>query len=144
MPGHIAIPQETVKDPDKVFYHIAVGVFAPKFDFNDIPPHAFTPVGTGLCVNWDKYCSNAEECLKIKTDRYPEGRDKTTHGVGHFIAGEVRSVEVLDVIHSPSLTNIAHCHIDGIPPNQPKEPFVEMRKLLKRAFKSWDIAPVKE
>lgn len=129
------------EENDKLFYHIPKSLFLPNYDFDDIPPHAFTPVGDSLSTNWEKYCPTAEDCLAIKTETYPNGRTSTTHGVGHFIVKEIKSIEFLDVEYSPSLKNKAHSSILGIPPNKPKEPFVEMRKKLKRIFKYWDIKP---
>ena len=133
-----------ILDADKLFYHIAKGVFkAQNYDFSDIPLHAFTPQGNdGLSVNWDKYCPTPQDCLNIKTEGFPDGRTSLTHGVGHFITKEVREIDFLTVIYSPSLTNKAHSLIQGIPPNYPKEPnnpYNQMRKKLKRIFKSWDI-----
>ena len=53
----------------------------------------------------------------------------------------MRNIPFLEVIYSPSLMNKAHAHIQGIPPNKPREPFNQMRKNLKRIFNSWDICP---
>jgi hypothetical protein len=133
--------KEYIPDKDKLFYHISKGKFAPHYDFDDIPPHAFTPVEDGLSVNWEKYCRTAEECLNIKTERFPDGRTSQTHGVGHFIAGEARKIECLAVEYSPSMQNKAHSLIKGIPPSKPQEPYNQMRKKLKRTFRYWDIRP---
>ncbi len=135
-----------ILDSDKLFYHISKSEFAPFYDFDDIPPAVFSPKGEGLSVNWEKYCPTAQDCLNIKTSTYPNGRTAKTHGVGHFIAGEVRKIEFLTVVYSPSLENkaflnYAHTEIQGIPPKPPKEPYNEMRKKLKRIFKAWDIRP---
>jgi hypothetical protein len=133
---------EEIHDDDKLFYHIPKSLFkAQNYNFDDIPPHAFTPKGDELSVNWEKYCPTAQDCLNIKTESYPNGRTAKTHGVGHFIAGEVRDIEFLTVVYSPSLSNKAHSYIQGIPPNKPKEPYNQMRKKLKRIFKYWDIRP---
>jgi hypothetical protein len=134
--------EEFIPEEDNLFYHIAKGKFAPYYNFDDIPPYAFTPVGNDLSVNWKKYCSTAEECLTIKTENYPNGRNSRTHGVGHFITGEVREIKFLEVFHSPSMSNKAHSLIKGIPPEKPKLPYIEMRKKLKRIFKAWDIRPI--
>jgi hypothetical protein len=134
--------KEFILDEDILFYHIAKGKFAPYYNFDDIPPSAFDPIGNGLSVNWEKYCSTAEECLNIKTEKYPNGKTHRTHGIGHFIAGEIREIKSLDVLHSPSISNKAHSLIKGIPPKEPKPPYNEMRKKLKRIFKAWDIRPI--
>lgn len=132
---------EIIEDKDKLFYHIGVHVFAPSYNYDDIPPHAFTPIGQELSVNWEKYCKTGENCLLIKTPTYPSGKTSQTHGVGHFISKEIKEVENLDVKHSPSANNRAHSLIFGIPPSKPKPPYNEMRKRLKRLFHSWDIVP---
>lgn len=137
--------ENKIEDNDKLYYHIPKSLFATGYDFDDIPPHAFNPQGEGLSVNWEKYCQSAEECLLIKTEYYPNGRTKTTHGVGHFITQDVRNIEFLDVNYDPinegDYPNLAHSQIIGIPPKKPKEPYNEMRKKLKRIFKHWDIEP---
>jgi hypothetical protein len=132
-----------IPDTDKLFYHVPKMLFiAQNFNFEDIPPHTFTPQGNGnLSVNWEKYCTTPQDCLNIKTERYPTGRTSKTHGVGHFITGEVREIEFLTVVYCPSLENKAHSEIRGIPPNKPKEPYNQMRKKLQRIFKFWDIIP---
>jgi hypothetical protein len=135
---------DIILDEDKLYYHIPKEIFKPQnYDFLDIPPHAFTPQGKdGLSVNWEKYCPSAQDCLDIKTELYPNGRTNLTHGVGHFITKDIRKIEVLTVIYSPSLSNKAHSLITGLPPNKPKEPYNQMRKLLKRVFVAWDIEPL--
>lgn len=137
------ISDEKFGSNDKLFYHIPIGVFAPYFDFNTIPPHAFTPQGDGLSVNWEKYCLTADDCLQIRTDKYPEGRTAKTHGVGHFVVKDIEAINYLSVVYSPSMYNKAHSVIEGIPPRRPKAPFLQMRKELSRVFKSWDICPEK-
>lgn len=137
--------EDRIDDNDKLYYHIPKSLFAPEYEFDDIPPHAFNPQGNGLSVNWDRYCKSAEECLAIKTEHYPNGRTKNTHGVGHFITEDVRKIIFLDVEYKPidegEFQNLAHSEIIGIPPKKPKEPYNEMRKKLKRIFKYWDIEP---
>lgn len=142
----IKTDENTILDGDKLFYHIPKEIFkAQNYDFSDIPPHAFRPQGDdGLSVNWDKYCTNAQECLDIKTEHYPNGRTNLTHGVGHFIARDIRDIKLLTVIYAPTLENQAHSLIQGIPPSKPKEPYNQMRKTLKRIFKAWDIQPSTE
>lgn len=129
------------EENDKLFYHISKSLFSPNYDFDDIPPHAFTPVGNSLSTNWEKFCPTANDCLTIKTDSYREGRTPTTHGVGHFIVKDIKSIDFLEVKYDPSMKNKSHSSIFGIPSSKPKEPFVEMRKKLKRIFKYWDIKP---
>lgn len=134
--------EEQIPSLDKLFYHVAKNDFAPYFDYNDIPYHIFTPQGkNGLSVNWEKYCKTAMQCLLIKTDLYPNGRTSKTHGVGHFITNDVKEIELLSVIHSPSALNKAHSLIIGLPPNKPRPPFNQIRKELKRIFRHWDIKP---
>jgi hypothetical protein len=132
---------EHIDDKEKLFYHVAVGNFLPDYDFDNLPPHVFTPIGENLSVNWEKYCSTAQLCLDIKTEKYPNGRTKRSHGVGHFIAREVRQIDILQVIHDPTPNNKAHSSICGIPNRKPKPPFNEMRIKLKRIFHYWDIKP---
>ena len=135
--------EDNIFENDKLFYHISRLIFAPEFNFSDIPPHAFTPQEDGnLSVNWEKYCATAEDCMNIKTERYPLGRSNLTHGIGHFITKEVREIEFLQVVYSETMMNKSHCHIEGIPLKKPKEPYNEMRKKLKRIFKYWDIEPI--
>jgi hypothetical protein len=132
---------EHIDDIEKLFYHVSVGTFSPDFDFDDIPLHVFTPVGEHLSVNWEKYCPTPQSCLDIKTDRYPNGRTIETHGIGHFVAKEIREIEILQVKHDPTRNNRAHSSISGMPNRKPKRPFNEMRIKLKRIFHSWDIKP---
>jgi len=131
-----------IPDEDKLFYHISIKLFQPDYNFNDIPPHAFTPKGDGnLSVNWERYCRTPKDCLSQVSERFPDGRTSETHGVGHFIAGDIRKVESLDLSYSPFPDNIAHSNIVNIPPKKPKAPYNEIRKKLKRVFKFWDIKP---
>lgn len=137
---------ENIADYDKLFYHVSVATLkSSMYDFQStdpLPPHVFTPQGEHLSVNWDKYCKTAKECLDIKTEKYPNGRTDKTHGVGHFLAADVRKIECLQVVHAPSAGNDAHSHIMGVPPNKPREPYLQMRKKLQRIFRIWDIKPL--
>jgi len=120
---------ETIPEEDKLFYHISVNIFNADFNFDDIPLHAFNPQGDGkLSLNWEKYCKTPQDCLSQKTERFPNGRTASTHGVGHFVASEIREIESLDVIHSPLPENRAHSSIINIPPKKHKAPYNEMRK----------------
>jgi hypothetical protein len=102
---------------------------------DDINLQAFKPHGDdGLSVNWNKY-STTELCLTIT------GKSSKTHGIAHFVVGNVREIENLTVVHDPIEGNYPHSLICGIPPEKPKEPYNAMRKKLKRIFTYWDIAP---
>lgn len=128
---------ENIPNESKLYYRISNTIFNPNFDFDDIPPMAFRPQGDDLSTNWDKYCINAEECLAMPGKKK---RTNKTHGVGHFIAGQVRNIKFLEVAHSPA-AHISHASVFGIPPTKPIDPFVEMTMKLKRIFNAWDIRP---
>ena len=142
------IKEEEIPNEDILFYRIPKSIFNPSFDFDDIPPVAFTPQGNYLSTNWIKYCSSPEDCLAIKTPKFPNGKTSNSHGIGHFIAGEVRELKFLDVKlevkHVVPSAHLSHAGIFNIPPSKPKAPFVEMRFKLKRIFKTWDIKPLDE
>lgn len=104
----------------------------------DIMWHSFTPVGDGLSTDWDKY-STAEEALTRPTPAYPNGRTRQTHGIGHFNVSHLHEIDILRVIHAPSIANRAHSLIQGFP--EAKEPYIKIRKKLKEKLQYWDIEP---
>lgn len=125
------------KNNDELFYHIPKGIFAPEFDFDEIPYHTFRPQGESLSVSWSEYCKTAVEFLTIA------GKTPKTHGVGHFVVEDILDIKLLELKHTPSKRNLSHCGIYNIP-TSPQEPFNEMRMKLKRIFKYWDIRPIHE
>lgn len=138
--------QLIIKDSDLLFYRVPKSIFKPDYDFNEVPPNAFNPQGDYLSTNWQKFCPSAKDCLEIKTAHYPNGKTNKTHGVGHFIAGEIRNLKFLDinieVRHVVPSAHKSHAGIYNLPPRNLKAELVEMRFKLKRIFKKWDIEPV--
>lgn len=112
---------DEIPNESKLYYRISKSVFNPNFDFDDIPPMAFRPVGDDLSTNWEKHCLNAEACLAMPGKK----RTNKTHGVGHFIAGEVRNIKFLEVVHTPG-GHLSHASIYGIPPRIPLDPFLDI------------------
>lgn len=132
--------KEQISNDCTLFYRVGKGYFKPFYNFDDIPLDVFYPKGNGLSVNWIKYCHTPNDCLAIKTPVFPEGRTNKTHGVGHFIAGEVR-IEGYGVEHAPK-EELSHSEILNIPPKEDEQPFLETMVNLRRIFKKWDIKPL--
>lgn len=134
-----------IADIDKLYYRVPKSLCEESPDYNIVSPHAFNPVNDSLSTNWDKFC-DANGCLEFKTDNYPEGRTSKTHGIGHFIAGEIRELtfleDKLEVKYIGNSQNPSHVGVFGMPASKPKQPYNEMKVKLQRIFKKWDIKPV--
>lgn len=137
--------QLPIEDDDILFYRIPKSIFKPDFNFNEIPPMAFNPQGDYLSTNWQKFCPTALDCLEIKTTNYPNGKTSKTHGVGHFVCGEIRSLKFLqinlEVKHVVPSSHYSHAGVFNLPPRNLKAELVEMRFKLRGIFNKWDIAP---
>jgi hypothetical protein len=114
-------PIEDVPDADTLFKrahrnHIVEGEMQPSACFRDI--------GSGMSVNWQKYCATPEEC------RQKAQRNPMNNGVWSFQAGAMRLVPML-VAHSPNrgLNDRSHSDVIG---DKTTEARLKMQKLFTR------------
>lgn len=134
-------PVEEIPDADALFYRVPVGWLGP----NHLRPPTgiFSENKGSMSTDWGKYSTAAET-------RARQGRPER-FAVLKMIAGQVREVRGLTVIHSPTQNveglpdNRAHTDIFGLdtpalltPDLSPKE---RIRVELYERFKVWEIAP---
>lgn len=84
-----------------------------------------------MSVDWEKY-STAEDC-RLRA-RVPED-----NGVVSLVAGEVRAVGELDVLHRPEERNRSHSEIRGIPAKNPEKTKVRLRLFKQALRRGWEI-----
>jgi hypothetical protein len=94
------------------------------FRGNTLQPGVFRVREGGMSVNWEKYCTpekTREQC-----------KQPSDNAVVCLTSDGIRSIELLDVVHSPDATTIppnrAHSDVIGIPDSA--EDLTQVRALL--------------
>jgi hypothetical protein len=96
---------------------------------NRLLPDAFKPIKGGISCDWSKYSTPAETRARARVP--------ADNQVVILYVGEVRSYSPLDVIHSPSRANHAHCEITGLPDPNPARLQLQHKLIRHSAFVSF-------
>ena len=120
---------EEIPDAHHLFLRVHVSLLVE----GRLHPGVFRQHGTGMSTDWEKY-SSPETCR----DRAPES-ERPRNGIVALVAGGVREVPDLAVIHSPNveLRNRSHSDVLGISGINK----TRARKLLFDRFHSWTLPP---
>ena len=100
-------------------------------------PGIFREQGDAISVDWEKY-STAEETRR-------RARVPDQNGIVALMAGDVRSIEPLEVKHEPIRINRAHSGIHGLTlPGQLPAPESKTlrRSKLFQLVRDWEITPI--
>lgn len=131
---------EQIPDADSLFYRVAVGWLKPG-DIK-IRPNLFKENKGSISTDWEKYSTAAQ------TRSRPGGGER--FAVIRMVAGEVREIEGMTVVHSPvqnvsgQVDNQAHTSIFGLEASLGtielghKE---RVRTQLAQRFNTWEIPP---
>ncbi len=84
-----------------------------------------------MSADWERY-STPEECRL-------RGRVPDDNGVVSLVAGQVRAVSGLQVMHRPEMDNRSHSEIVGIPAKAPEKTKVRMRLYKQVLRRGWEI-----
>src|SRR6266540_1686642 len=125
-------PQEVIPDVDTLYMR----VHARSLVNGGLHPGIFREHGGGMSMDW-KRSSTPLECR----DR-PKAVPPEINGVLEFVAGEIRQVEPLTVIHQPDEANQnrAHSNVYGLSSDQNKHK-TRIRLQLFELVKDWVLAP---
>ena len=133
-------PVEDIPDPDDLYYRVSVGWL--QADLR-VHPGLFKENKGSMSTDWSKYSTAA-------LTRGRQGRPEK-YAVIKMVAGRVREIDELTVIHSPVQgvegieDNQAHADIFGLLPKETDRPdparLVRLRTALYQRFNTWEIAP---
>jgi hypothetical protein len=123
-------PVEEIPDPDRLFLRVHAG----QLRHGKLHPGIFKVHEDSLSVDWERYSTAEETRLRAL-------KDQRQTGVVALIAGIVRSIENLQVLHDPLPSNRAHSGVFGIEDPAKPERKVRIRSILFDHFKQWEIEP---
>ena len=127
MADEVVWPIELIPDADSVFMRAHKDYFRS----GDLLPGVFREQDGSMSVDWNKY-SSAHETRE-------RGKNPMANAVLRLSVGNVRSVNSLDVEHTPEPDNRAHSEIN-LPSN--REDLTEVRlKLLRIAVTALPLQP---
>jgi hypothetical protein len=109
---------ETIPDADSVLMR----AHRDHFSGGELRPRVFRAQGGGMSVDWNKY--STPEATRQRAKKNPENNAVIRMGVGG-----IRSIDNLDVKHSPEVDNQAHSDVN-LP--ERNEDLTEVRILLRR------------
>lgn len=98
---------EAIPDADHLYYRVHVALLSSE---GELRPGCFRGVDAdreAMSVDWDKYRS-AEAARQA-------ARVPAENGIVRFVAGQVRGIQPLRVLHEPEDDNRAHSGIRGLP-----------------------------
>jgi hypothetical protein len=131
---------EDIPDSDSLYYRVSVGWLGTDLK---IAPGLFRENRGSISTDWSKYSTAAQT-------RSRQGRPEK-YAVIKMVAGQVREIDELSVIHSPVqgvegiANNQAHADIFGLLPKETDRPDlarqVRLRTALYQRFNRWEIAP---
>ena len=123
---------ESIPDPDRLFMRVPLQ-WLPS---GQLHPNVFREIEGAISADWERYSIPRETRLRA--------RNPSQSGIIELIAGEVRSIESLEVEHEPLLSNRAHSGIHGLskagslPGEESK---TKRRLLLFNLLRGWSIHP---
>jgi hypothetical protein len=132
--SEIAWVPESVPDADRLFMRVHVALVTD----GNVRPNVFREHDGAMSTDWEKY-STAEQTR----DR---GREPSKNGVIALVAGVVRSIEDLEVRHSPDVARANRAHTIILRLELPDGPAAAVRKTRIRKklcdhFGRWLIRP---
>jgi hypothetical protein len=135
-----AWPVETIPDADSLFYRVSLGWLRPgNLTYH---PGIFRENKGSISADWEKYSTASET-------RARPGRPER-FAVIRMIAGQVRGIVGLTVIHSPTRNvpglpdNRAHTCIYGLESHTSPQELGRKERIrteLHKLFNTWEIAP---
>lgn len=119
-------PSEEILDADDTYYRVHQNI-VPN---GELRPAIFREQEGSMSVDWGKYSTPEETRARGRSEA-------SAYGVVTLVAGEIRSIEGMEVDHSPTRENRAHSEVYGMGAQKPRK--TEIRLRLYNQLNGWTI-----
>ena len=128
-------PIERIPDAGRLFYRVPAAAL---LGGDKLGPNVFRSTEGTMSCDWEKYSTPEETRLRA--------RNPDNHGIVTLVAGQVREIEHLQVVHEPLSNNRAHSSVQGfwgtdVDEHDRRTRTLAVRQQLFDRFCTWEIEP---